>query len=190
LKISLFEINILVMNLYVIQVKTGKEDTYIKLWESKKGHLPLKIIWLRKELMIRKNGHTHKGYKSVFPGYLFLEAENIDPDTFQEFRHIHFFSRFLKADETIYPLPFDEAKKIYELAKYGRIIGRSKVVYNEDDRIVVIDGPMKGFEGQIVKVDRRKKRAKIRLSLHHNAYLIDLGFEVLEGTEEVKNNVG
>ena len=71
------------MNLYVIQVKTGKEDTYIKLWESKKGHLPLKIIWLRKELMIRKNGHTHKGYKSVFPGYLFLEAEKIDPDTFQ-----------------------------------------------------------------------------------------------------------
>ena len=171
-------------------MKTGKEETYIKLWESKKDHLPLRIIWLRKELMIRKNGHTHKGLKSIFPGYLFLEAEDIDPDTFQEFRHIHFFSRFLKADENICPLPFDEAKKIYDLAKYGRIIGRSKVVYNEEDRIVVIDGPMKGFEGQIIKVDRRKKRAKIRLSLHNTAYLIDLGFEVLEGAEEVKHNVG
>ena len=84
----------------------------------------------------------------------------------------------------------EEAKKIYELAKFGRILGRSKVIYNEDDRIVVIDGPMKGFEGQIVKVDRRKRRAKIRLSLHNNAYLIDLGFDVLEGTDEVKNNVG
>ena len=69
------------MNLYVIQVKTGKEDTYIRLWERKKGHLPLRIFWLRKELMIRKNGHTHKGLKSIFPGYLFLEAEDIDPDT-------------------------------------------------------------------------------------------------------------
>lgn len=190
MKISPFEINILVMNLYVIQVKTGKEDTYIKLWESKKGHLPLKIFWLRKELMIRKNGHTHKGLKSVFPGYLFLEAENIDPETFQEFRHIHYFSRFLKADENICPLPEEEAKKIYELAKYGRIIGRSKVIYNKEDRIVVIDGPMKGFEGQIVKVDRRKKRAKIRLSIHNNGFVIDLGFEVLESTDEVKNNVG
>ena len=178
------------MNLYVIQVKTGKEDTYIKLWESKKGHLPLKIIWLRKELMIRKNGHTHKGLKSIFPGYLFLEADEIDAETFQEFRHIHFFNRFLKADNKISPLPLDEARKIYDLAKYGRILGRSKVIYNEDDRIVVIDGPMKGFEGQIVKVDRRKKRAKIRLSIHNNGYMIDLGFEVLENTDEVKSNVG
>lgn len=187
MKISPVAINILVMNLYIIQVTTGKEDTYIKLWENKKEHLPLKLFWLRKELMIRKNGHTHKSLKSIFPGYLFLEAEEIDPDTFQEFRHIHFFNRFLKADDKIHPLPFDEAKRIYELAKYGKVIGRSKVMYNEDDKIVVIDGPMKGFEGQIVKVDRRKKRAKIRLSLYDNPYTIDLGFDVLEVTDEVKN---
>ena len=189
MKISPINIKILVMNLYVIQVNTGKEDTYIKLWESRKGHKPLKIFWLRKELMIRKKGHTHKGLKSIFPGYLFLEADEIDADTFQEFRHIHFFNRFLKADDKIYPLPLDEAKKIYELAKYGRVIGQSKVVYNEQDRIVVIEGPMKGLEGQIVKVDRRKKRAKVRLSLYNNAYLIDFGFELLEGAEGV-NNVG
>ena len=187
MKISHLKINILVMNLYVIQVKTGKEDTYIKLWERKKGHLPLKIFWLRKELMIRKNGHTHKGLKSIFPGYLFLEAEEIDPDTFQEFRHINYFSRFLKADKTICPLPLDEAKRIYELAKYGRVIGQSKVIYNEQDRIVVIDGPMKGLEGQIIKVDRRKKRAKVRFSLYNNPYPIDLGFEVLEVSEGAEN---
>lgn len=187
MKISLIKIKIILMNLYVIQVKTGKEDTYIRLWERKKGHLPLRIFWLRKELMIRKNGHTHKGLKSIFPGYLFLEAEDIDPDTFQEFRHIHFFSRFLKADKTIYPLPPEEAKKIYELAKYGRVIGQSKVIYNEQDRIVVIDGPMKGLEGQIVKVDRRKKRAKVRLSLYNNAYLIDFGFELLVDAKGADN---
>lgn len=189
MKISPFKFKIIIMNLYVIQVKTGKEDTYIRLWERKKDHLPLRIFWLRKELMIRKNGHTHKGLKSIFPGYLFLEAEKIDSDTFQEFRHINYFSRFLKADKTIYPLPYEEAKRIYELAKYGRVIGQSKVIYNENDRIVVIDGPMKGLEGQIVKVDRRKKRAKVRLSLYDNPYLIDFGFELLEETDGA-NNVG
>ena len=189
MKISLIKIKILIMNLFVIKVHTGKEDEYIKLWESKKGHQPLKIFWLRKELMIRKNGHTHKGLKSIFPGYLFLEAEEIDADTFQEFRHIHFFNRFLRSDDRIAPLPQEEAKKIYELAKYGRVIGQSKVIYNEHDRIVVIEGPMKGLEGQIVKVDRRKKRAKVRLSLYNNAYLIDFGFELLEEANGV-NNVG
>ena len=187
MKISHIKINIYIMNLYVIQVNTGKEDTYIKLWESKKGHLPLKLFWLRKELMIRKNGHTHKGLKSIFPGYLFLEADDVDAATYQEFRRIHFFNRFLKADEKISPLPLDEAKKIYELAKYGRVIGQSKVVYNEQDRIVVVEGPMKGLEGQIVKVDRRKRRAKVRLSLYNNAYLIDFGFELLEEANGVDN---
>jgi len=172
------------MNLYVIQVNTGKEDTYLRLWEHKKNHFPLNVYWLRKELMIRKQGHTCKSIKSVFPGYLFVEADDITPEIFYEFRHIHFFNRFLRSNDNICPLPEDEQKKIYELAKYGRVIGQSKVVYNEQDRIVVVNGPMKGLEGMIIKVDKRKKRAKVRLSLYENPFLVDFGFELLEGAKE------
>ena len=43
---------------------------------------------------------------------------------------------------------------------------------------------MEGLEGRIVKIDRRKQRARIRLDLYDNSHLIDLGFEELEARDE------
>ena len=177
------------MNIYTIQVITGKEDKFLKLWESLKERHQLKVYWPRRELLIRKQGHTRKTLAPVFPGYLFVEAEEIDPYIFQEFRQIHYFNRFLKANNNICPLPEDEQRVIIQLMNKGKIIKQSKVIFNEQDKIVVIDGPMKGFEGMIVKEDKRKQRAKVQFTLYNNAYPVDFGFETLEQTGE-ENNVG
>ncbi len=177
------------MNIYTIQVNTGKEDTFLKLWEQKKKELNLNVYWPRRELMIRKQGHTRKALVPVFPGYLFVEANEISPYIFQEFRHIHYFNRFLKGNDNICPLPEDEQRIIMQLTNNGKIIRQSKVVFNEQDRIVVIDGPLMGLEGMIVKVDKRRMRAKVQLSLYHNAHPVDFGFEKLETAGEV-NHVG
>lgn len=177
------------MNIYTIQVNTGKEDTFLKLWEQQKDKHNLNVYWPRRELMIRKQGHTRKTLVPVFPGYLFVEANEIDPYIFQEFRHIHYFNRFLKGNDNICPLPEDEQRIIIQLVNKGKIIKQSKVIFNEQDRIVVVEGPMMGLEGLIVKVDKRRKRAKVQLSLYHKAYPVDFGFETLEQISEV-NHVG
>ena len=54
---------------------------------------------------------------------------------------------------------------------------------------MVVEGPMMGLEGLIVKVDKRRKRAKVMLSLDNKAYPVDFGFETLEQISEV-NHVG
>lgn len=177
------------MNIYTIQVNTGKEDKFLKMWENQKERHQLNVYWPRRELMIRKQGHTRKALVPVFPGYLFVEANNIDPYIFQEFRHIHYFNRFLKGNNNICPLPEDEQRIILQLVNNGKIIKQSKVFFNEQDKIVVVEGPMMGLEGLIVKVDKRKKRAKVQFSLYREAYPVDFGFETLERVEEV-NHVG
>jgi len=48
------------------------------------------------------------------------------------------------------------------------------------NRIVVLHGPLSGLEGRIIKVDQRKKRAKIALDLCSDSFTIDLAFEVIE----------
>jgi transcriptional antiterminator NusG len=63
---------------------------------------------------------------------------------------------------------------------YGEIVDKSRVVFDENHRIRVVEGPLKGLEGLIVKVDRRKRRAKVRLELYENSHNVDFGFEVLE----------
>ncbi len=70
---------------------------------------------------------------------------------------------------------------LHFINRAGPIAGISKVYFNENDRIVVVDGPLKDLEGRIVKVDKRKKRAKIKLDLYGDSFAIDLAFEVLLG---------
>ena len=44
----------------------------------------------------------------------------------------------------------------------------------------MIEGPLKGFEGSIIKVDRRKQRAKIRVDFAGSSHTMDLSFEDIE----------
>ena len=53
------------------------------------------------------------------------------------------------------------------------------MTFDANQRIVVEKGPMKGLEGQIIKVDKRKKRARVRLDLYDSTFEIDFGFELL-----------
>ena len=62
----------------------------------------------------------------------------------------------------------------------GPKIGPSLVCFDENDRILVIEGPLKGFEGCIIKVDRRKQRAKIHIDFAGVAHTMDLSFEDIE----------
>ena len=56
------------------------------------------------------------------------------------------------------------------------------MTFDENRRIRVVSGPLQGLEGRIVKVDRRKGRARVRLDIYADAFEIDLGFEILEGS--------
>jgi transcriptional antiterminator NusG len=65
------------------------------------------------------------------------------------------------------------------IREVGPVAGKSKVYFDDNSRIVVISGPLSGLEGRIVKADKRKGRAKIKLDLYGDSFFIDLAFEVL-----------
>jgi transcriptional antiterminator NusG len=50
---------------------------------------------------------------------------------------------------------------------------------------VVISGPLSGLEGRIIKADKRKGRAKVKLDLYGDSFCIDLAFEVLVKGKEL-----
>jgi transcriptional antiterminator NusG len=59
------------------------------------------------------------------------------------------------------------------------VIGKSTVKFDENSRIYVLSGPLEGLEGKIVKIDKRKQRAKVQLDLYKESFLVDFGFELL-----------
>lgn len=168
------------MDYYVIQLLTGKEELFLKHAHQAFSSDEKRFFWLRKELVIKKLGTKKKKISSIFPGYIFVETDSISYDDFRIIKNFPGFCRFLKANSDIKPLPSAEKKLIYNLCTGGNIAGISIVYFNENDRIKVVSGPLKDLEGKIIKVDKRKKRAKIKLNLYENSFLIDFGFELIE----------
>jgi len=179
------------MNYYAIQVRTRSENKFIKLFKSKNPHITLPVYFPQRQLDIRKQGKLQSSLSSVFPGYIFIEAES-DREILAcqwEFRRTEGFFRFLKSNQEITPLTDNDLALVLHFIKNnGPIVGRSKVYFNENSKIIVIEGPLKGLEGRIIKVDKRKGRAKINLDLYNDSFTIDLAFEVIGSLEPAKNN--
>jgi len=177
------------MNYYAIQVKTRSEDKFIKLLKAQHPQINLPIHFPRRRLDIRRAGKIKTSTPSVFPGYIFIEAQNDEEIlAFQwEFRRTDGFFRFLKSNQDITPLADRDLELVLHfINNAGPIAGRSKVYFNENSRIIVVDGPLLGLEGRILKVDRRKGRAKIMLDLYNDSFTIDLAFDVIGSLENNK----
>jgi len=175
------------MNYYAIQVKTKSEEKFIKQLKSRSKDMPLTLHFPRRRLNIRKSGKIKTATPAVFPGYIFIEAESNDEiQHFQwEFRKTKGFFRFLMSNQDITPLKDRDLELVLHfINNSGSIAGRSRVYFNENSRIVVVEGPLSGLEGRIVKVDRRKCRAKIMLDLYNDSFTIDLAFEVIADQEK------
>jgi transcriptional antiterminator NusG len=59
-------------------------------------------------------------------------------------------------------------------------VEKSAAYFDENRRIRVISGPLKNLEGMIVRVDRRKGRARVRLEMYEDSFEVDFGFEALD----------
>jgi len=170
-------------NFYALQVKTKGEEKFIRQAAALHPLFGRGLSFPQRCLDIRKGGKIKPSKLAIFPGYVFLELgadENVN-NCFWAFRKIEGFYRFLKSNRDITPLNGKDLEIVLHFVKkVGPLAGKSQVYFNEESKIVVLYGPLAGLEGKIVKVDRRKKRAKISLDLYGDSFYIDLAFEVIE----------
>ena len=170
------------MNYYAIQVKTRGEEKYIRLFQAIHSGCPIQIYFPKRKLSVRRRGTMVQTTPAVFPGYIFLEAEEYLINHYKwQFRRTDGFFRFLKSNQNICPLGGKDLEIVLHfIKKTDGLAGFSQVYFDENARIVVVEGPLAGLEGKIIKVDKRKKRAKIKLDLYDDSFTIDLGFELIE----------
>jgi transcriptional antiterminator NusG len=115
----------------------------------------------------------------LFPGYIFITADTVSEETFRLLRGLPGFYRFLESNDRIRALTGRDAEIVAHFVKFGDVIGKSVVTFDQDQRIRVLRGPLEGLEGSIVKIDKRKQRAKVQLDLYDESFLVDFGFDLL-----------
>jgi transcriptional antiterminator NusG len=177
------------MKYYAIQVKTRAEEKYIKLFKALHPEITVNIYFPKRQIDIRRKGKIIHSNSGIFPGYIFIEiAEGDDLYNYHwDFRTTDGFYRFLKSNQNICTLLDKDLELVLHFIKnVGPVAGKSKVYFDENSRIVVMEGPLMGLEGKIIKVDKRKGRAKIKLDLYDDSFSIDLAFELIGTLESGK----
>ena len=157
----------------------------MRLFKSHHPEVNFPMYFPRRRINIRRGGVIKPSTSAVFPGYIFIEAEEEDIVACQwSFRRTDGFYRFLKSNRNISPLSGRDLElALHFIKRAGPVAGISRVYFDENSRIVVMEGPLSGLEGRIIKVDKRKKRAKVKLCLYDDAFAVDLAFEVMDSLD-------
>jgi transcriptional antiterminator NusG len=172
------------MAFFVISVQPSAEHEFLTIGRKALDPGEAELYFPQRALTIRKKGKKKEVLAPVFPGYVFLKTEEISDTTYRSIKRVPGFYRFLESNTSIRPLNGEDLRLVTHFWRFGEVIGKSTVKLDEKSRIRVLNGPLEGLEGQIVKIDKRKQRAKVKLDLYSESFLIDFGLELLgTGTE-------
>jgi transcriptional antiterminator NusG len=161
---------------YAIFVETGYEETVQQYLNY--NFADLYSLIPKRLVPEKKNGKFKKVVKKLFPGYLLIRAE-LDDTMVQKIKNIPHFIKILGYGAKYAPIPEAEIAIILKLINNEGIIDYSQV-FIENSRVQVKEGPLKGLEGLIVKVNKHTRRVKIKLAFLGEARMIEVGIEMLQ----------
>ncbi len=169
------------MRYYALQVWTGEEERFLASSKSVVDGEAARLLWPRRSLRIRQGGEWRDSLAPIFPSYVFLQADAMGPELYAALKRLPGFVRFLLSNDNIVPLDRKDQELLSHFLAFGEIVQKSVAYFDENRRIRIVRGPLKDLEGRIVKVDRRKGRARVRLEMYENSFEVDFGFDALEG---------
>ncbi len=171
-------------NFYCIWIKTGEENKYVKemqpFLDSSSSSMSGKLHFLQKQMRLKKG----KEYiDPVFPGYVFLETNEISPENFFLLRKGSGFIKFLPQNNPLQPLSPNDVEIVSSIVKYGTVIPVVHVAFDVNDRIQLLDGPCKDMSAKVIAVNRRNKRVNIDVEFMNGTRVLGLTYEEVRKIE-------
>ena len=177
-------------NWYVLQVRAGKENSSvrdIKAYNAEKGINDVSPFVPMKERFFKtaKNKNDPKvELYTLFPGYAFAETPMGDSDFLQYIKGVHGRYRYLMkpvqyGDSHDFALRMEERLPLMQLMNHEWCVKVSSG-FMENGRVKIISSALKGFDGEIKKLDRYKMRAWVEFDMFNRKHLVEVGLEVLE----------
>ena len=167
------------MEYYCIMIFTGEEEKFKnKATEILKEKYPsVRFYYFQRKMYTERRGWF---LGTLFSGYLFFQIEELTTDFFTELRTIKGFCRILRDNQNPTRITGSALEELKFLIHNGEVLGVSKVQFLPNQKIKVLVGPFVGYEGNIVKVNKKQKRITVRSSLANNSLTFDLKYEELE----------
>lgn len=172
------------MRYFVVQVRTGSEGRFAAEAKKKNPGGLVDAVFLQRRLRIRRQGKELLELQPLFAGYVFIiTSDRLNGELFSAVRENAGFIHFLRSNEDITELGGQDLAVVKHFMSFGKIAEPSLACFDKNDRIVILDGPMKGLEGMIASVDRRKKRVTVITHLFHSEVKVNLSYTLVQKQE-------
>lgn len=165
---------------HALFVLGGQEEKAKRLLEDKFKDSDSDVSFIVPKLVIneRKQGVWREVLRKLLPGYILVHGK-IGIEEYYMFKGVPGVVKLLRTGKDFCPIPEEEIRVLGTLMTEGDVIGHSVITFEEGDTVRVLEGPLKGLEGLIVRVDKRKGRARISLSFLGDQRFVDLSVKVL-----------
>ena len=168
---------------FCLHVLTGKEIEVKTSIEKllKDSEFEFEVWFPSKENRERRQGKEYTVSKPLFPGYLFIFWDGEQELDFPQLdiRRTTNVIRFLSYDDGTLSLKGKDLEFAKWIHMHRGNIKRSKVVFKEGQRVHICEGPLLGFDGNVVKVDKHHKRITLSFELGGNATLVNFSVDFL-----------
>ena len=137
---------------------------------------------------IRKDGSRLHGEEKVFPGYVLIRMV-MDDEAWQVVKNTPHVINFVGSEQKrhygrgrghVQPLPlaYGEVERIFRQAEEQEPV--VKIEMQTGDKIMVLSGPFKDFEGEVIEVSPERSKLKALLSIFGRDTPVELEFNQVE----------
>lgn len=171
---------------YTLQVKKGQEEYFCQMIQEKinkksKNTLIQECFFLQRERMKKFGGSFHKVQEIVFSPYIFVHT-NQEKEVNQLFKQTPELNELLypKRDNSYFtPLQKEEVDFILCWGDETHLLKLSVIRVNEDKTVEIIDGGLKKYKKELVKLDLHRRTAIIQTQFLGEKREIHLGFQIM-----------
>jgi transcription termination/antitermination protein NusG len=179
---------------YAVQVASGCEKRVKANLEQRVHTLDVADRILRIQIpkiptiKVRKDGSRHHGEEKVFPGYILVRMI-MDDDAWLVVKNTPNVINFVGSEQKrsigrgrghVKPVPLSsgEVERIFKQVEVQEPV--IKIDTEVGDRIIVLSGPFKDFEGEVIEVSPERSKVKALLSIFGRDTPVELEFNQIE----------
>lgn len=165
---------------YVIQTFGGEEEKTAEMIRCQISPYYIEECFIpKRERMKKFCGTWNKVEEILFQGYVF--ADSCRPEgLYQELRKIPRLTKVLGREAAyFFPLSEMEERLIREIGDENHKTGVSKVVVDAKKKIQVIEGPLKNYVGDVVKVNLHKREVVVQVEFMGKLVELFMGVEMV-----------
>lgn len=169
---------------YVIQVVGGREESVLQLIRKyADANTYTEVFVPRYRAAKHTGGAWEYSFPVLTPGYVIVDTHDVTVFEAQLHR-IPQFTRLLGDNSGFKPLDRQEMAWLQQWTQRGERVMQGSTGRIKKGKLRILSGPLVGREADVIRVNRRKHQAVVRLTMMGREKEITLEFELLGKSDE------